>query len=198
MTTVHFWVIRHGQRDGDKDALTEKGFEQVKASATHNLGNVKFDAAFFSGMHRVKQTAETVLSTLGQSVPLTAEQGFGFGWAADEKRWPYKEANARVEAAKAAGAQDTADLWLENWPPALMVRGRLLGTLLLRAQSLAAASKANAINVLAGSHSPTSELAALDPKTTARLRETDVMHYAVEVDADGAKLVKSEVLRAPY
>ena len=33
MTTVHFWVIRHGQRDGDKDALTEKGFEMAKAAA---------------------------------------------------------------------------------------------------------------------------------------------------------------------
>src|SRR5882672_9735761 len=51
MTTVHYWVIRHGQRDGDKDALTEKGFEQVKASAKHNLSTIKFDAAFFSGMN---------------------------------------------------------------------------------------------------------------------------------------------------
>jgi broad specificity phosphatase PhoE len=198
MQTVHYWVIRHGQRDGDKDALTDKGFEMAKAAAKANLSNVKFDAAFFSGMHRVKQTAETVLSTLGQNIPLVAEQGFGFGWAADEKRWPYKEANAKVEAAKAAGAQDTADLWLETWPPALMVRGRLLATLLLRAQLLANANKANTINVLAGSHSPTSELAALDPKNTARLRETDILHYVVEVGDDGPKLVKSEVVRAPY
>ncbi|MGB7218602.1 MAG: histidine phosphatase family protein [Vicinamibacterales bacterium] len=198
MTTVHFWVIRHGQRDGDKDAITEKGFEQVKTSAKANLSNVKFDAAFFSGMHRVKQTAETALSTIGQSVPLVAEPGFGFAWAADEKRWPYKEANAKVEAAKAAGVQDTADLWLENWPPALMVRGRLLATLLFRAQLLAGSNKAGTINVLAGSHSPTSELAALDPKTTARLRETDLMHYVVEVGDEGPKLVKSDVVRAPY
>ena len=198
MTTVHFWVMRHGQRDGDKDALTDKGFEQVKASAKHNLSNVKFDAAFFSGMHRVKQTAETALGTIGQNIPLVAEAGFGFGWAADEKRWPYKEANTKVEAAKAAGAQDTADLWLENWPPALMVRGRLLATLLFRAQLLANANKAGTINVLAGSHSPTSELAALDPKATARLRETDIMHYVVEIGDEGPKLTKSEVVKAPY
>ena len=198
MTTVYFWVIRHGQRDGDKDALTEKGFEMAKAAAKANLSNVRFDAAFYSGMQRVKQTAETVLSTLGQNIPLVAEQGFGFGWAADEKRWPYKEANTKVEAAKAAGVQDTADLWLENWPPALMVRGRLLGTLLLRAQLLATTNKAGSLNVLAGSHSPTSELAALDPKTAARLRETDIMHYVVEVGDEGPKLVKSDVVRAPY
>ena len=137
MKTVHYWVMRHGQKDPDKDALSDKGFEQVKASAKHNLSSVKFDAAFFSGMHRVKETAETVLSTLGQSLPLTADQGFGFGWAADEKRWPYKEATNQVEAAKAAGAEETADLWMEKWPPALMVRGRMLGSLLYRAQTLA-------------------------------------------------------------
>ena len=198
MKTVLYWVMRHGQRNGDKDELTEKGFEQVKASATHNLGNVKFDAAFYSGMHRVKQTAETALGAIGQTLPVTADQGFGFGWAADEKRWPYKEANSRVEAAKAGGAQDTADLWLEQWPPALMVRGRLLATLLLRGQMLADSSKGDTVRVLVGSHSPTSELAALDPKSAARLRETDIMHYVVEIGDEGPKLVKSEVLRAPY
>jgi len=198
MKTVHYWVMRHGQKDPDKDALSEKGFEQVKASAKHNLSNEKFDAAFFSGMHRVKETAETVLSTLGQSLPLTADQGFGFGWAADEKRWPYKEATNQVEAAKAAGAEETADLWMEKWPPALMVRGRLLGTLLSRAEALAAAAKGDTVKVLVGSHSPTSELAALDPKTTPRLRETDVIHYVVEVGDEGGKIVKSEVHRAPY
>lgn len=198
MKTVHFWVMRHGQKDPDKDALSDKGFEQVKASAKHNLSNVKFDAAFFSGMHRVKETAETVLSTLGQSLPLTADQGFGFGWAADEKRWPYKEATNQVEAAKAAGATETADLWMEKWPPALMVRGRLLGSLLYRAQALADSVKKDTINVLIGSHSPTSELAALDPKNTPRLRETDVIQYVVEVGDEGPKITKSEVLRAPY
>ncbi|MBI4264821.1 MAG: histidine phosphatase family protein [Acidobacteria bacterium] len=198
MKTVLFWVMRHGQRNGDKDELTEQGFEQVRASAKHNLSSLTFDAAFFSGMHRVRQTAETVLTTLGQSVPLVADQGFGFGWAADEKRWPFKEATRRVEEAKAGGAQETADLWLEQWPPALMVRGRLLATLLLRAQMLADASQRDTIRVLVGSHSPTSELAALDPKTTLRLRETDIMHYAVEVGGEGPKLVTSEVVRAPY
>ena len=198
MKTVHYWVMRHGQKDPDKDALSDKGFEQVKASAKHNLSSVKFDAAFFSGMHRVKETAETVLSTVGQSLPLTADQGFGFGWAADEKRWPYKEATNQVEAAKAAGAQETADLWMEKWPPALMVRGRLLGSLLYRAQALADSVKKDTINVLVGSHSPTSELAALDPKNTPRLRETDVIHYVVEVGDDGPKITKSEVLPAPY
>jgi broad specificity phosphatase PhoE len=198
MKTVNFWVIRHGHKDPEKDALSDKGFEQVKASAKHNLNNVKFDAAFFSGMHRVKETAETVLSTLGQNVPLTADQGFGFGWAADEKRWPYKEATNQVEAAKAAGAEETADLWMEKWPPALMVRGRLLGSLLYRAQALADSVKKDEINVLVGSHSPTSELAALDPKTTPRLRETDVMKYVVEIGNEGPKITKSEVLRAPY
>lgn len=198
MKTVHFWVMRHGQKDPDKDALSDKGFEQVKASAKHNLSNVKFDAAFFSGMQRVKETAETVLSTLGQSLPLTADQGFGFGWAADEKRWPYKEATNQVEAAKAAGAVETADLWMEKWPPALMVRGRLLGSLLYRAQALADSVKKDTINVLIGSHSPTSELAALDPQNTPRLRETDVIQYVVEVGDQGPKITKSEVLRAPY
>ncbi len=198
MKTVHFWVMRQGHKDPDKDPLSDKGFEQVKASAKHNLSNVKFDAAFFSGMHRVKQTAETVLSTLGQSLPLTADQGFGFGWAADETRWPYKEATNMVEAAKAAGAQETADLWMEKWPPALMVRGRLLGSLLYRAQARADSVKKDTINVLIGSHSPTSELAALDPKNTPRLRETDVIHYVVEVGDDGPKITKSDVVPAPY
>jgi broad specificity phosphatase PhoE len=190
--------MRHGQKDPDKDALSEKGFDQVKASAKHTLGNVKFDAAFYSGMQRVKETAETVLSTLGQNLPLTADQGFGFGWAADEKRWPYKDATNMVEDAKKGGAQETADLWMEKWPPALMVRGRLLATLMFRAQALADSIKKDSINVLVGSHSPTSELAALDPKNTPRLRETDVIHYEVQVADDGPKITKSEVVKAPY
>lgn len=197
--TVRFWVIRHGERNGDKDELTEKGFQMVRESARHNLSDVpRFDAAFFSGMHRVRQTAETVLETLGRTCALTSEQGFGFAWAADDKRWPFKEATKRVEEAKAAGAQETADTWLEQWPPALMVRGRFLGTLLLRAQMLADRHTDDSIEVLVGSHSPCSEMAALDPKATPRLREADIMQYVVEVGDDGAKLVKSEVIRAPY
>lgn len=198
MKTVHYWVMRHGQKDPDKDALTDKGFEMAKAAAKHNLSNVTFDAAFFSGMQRVKETAETVLSTLGQKLSLTADQGFGFGWAADEKRWPYKDATNSVEEAKKGGAQETADLWMEKWPPALMVRGRLLATLLFRAQALADSIKKDSINVLVGSHSPTSELAALDPRNTPRLRETDLIHYEVQVADDGPKITKSEVVKAPY
>lgn len=207
---VFFDVMRHGEKDLDQ--LTPKGFEQVKASAKANLNAFTYIAAFYSGMSRTKQTVETALQAIGQAVcNIRKEWGFGYLWAEDPK-WPIGEALDRVIARVSAGEAETAALWIEEWPVTRAIRGRFIGT--LEKWALHFAEQLNRdlsrgpihpdmdvpkLRVLVGSHSPTSELACLDPASTPRLREADGITYCMEVDTVTLEvtMISSEVWRRP-
>lgn len=194
---VIFDVMRHGEKDGDK--LTPKGKEQVAVSARANLTGRNYVLVLHSEMQRARETVHEVLQTIGidpSSIDIMVEEGFGYEWAIDP-RWPAKE----VQRIKASGEATTVDFWIEKWPSACMLRGRVMATLLFWAQMIVEDEDAGEeeVHVLVGSHSPCGDMAAIDPKTTDALGEADIMRYTVEVDLKTleAKIVSSKVLRAP-
>lgn len=190
---INFWVIRHGERNGNKDALSEKGVQQVKRVTSLLMQNFVFSKAFYSGMNRTKQTVETMLEVLGSPLKATREEGFGYEWA--EKEQPL---TPEMRKAAAEGKEEmTAADWLRAWPGALLIRGRFLATMLGWARTLAGRFSKKEIDVLVGSHGPTGELAALKPEATRALGLAEIICYVIEYDeeTDEAKLVASARLR---
>ncbi len=194
MKIVNFWVIRHGEKRLDEDALSETGVEQVKETTRRFLRNLTFQAVFYSGMKRTKETVEIVLETLG-FLPKTigyplilAEEGFGYEWAIKEQ--PLSPIICKtMERRKKITVAD----WLRIWPGALLIRGRMLGTVLGWARTLANQfPQEQEINVLVGSHSPTGELAAIN-LSTETLSYASLIQYIIEYDeeTDMAKLTAS-------
>lgn len=201
---VYFDCMRHGQKE--KDQLTGFGVHQVEASTEANLAGRRYLMAFYSGATRTKQTVETALSALAGNGTLTprAEEGFGSAWALDP-RWPFESADQAVKAHRYGDGSLPVDLWLQFWPVALAIRGRFLGT--LERWTLYAAMRAaeggspvgDGVRFLVASHSPTAELACLDPSTTPCLGLADGITYCLEVSLNTLEmeLISSEVWRCP-
>lgn len=191
MKTVNFWVMRHGEKKVNEDALSELGIEQVKKTARQFLRDLTFQAVFHSGMKRTKETVEVALEALGLSSyrPLILiEEGFGYEWAQKEQPITSQLREAIVKRKELNVAN-----FLKLWPGALLIRGRMLGTMLGWARTLADQfPQEEKINVLVGSHSPTGELAAINPFTKA-LSYASLIQYVVEYDeeTDIARLTAS-------
>lgn len=207
---VCFYVMRHGKwaprEEGEEDGpLTEEGIQQVVRSAQEHLWDVKIHMALHSGKERAEQTARITLANIKRRSGLKSivekDEGFSYelgDYLGDyENQWLYEDASAKVKEAKASGKAETVDLWLKNWPKALIFRGRVQQALVMWAWIIAGDSKYTDYNVFVGSHSPVAEAAALDPKSTPRLREADIIRYEVEV-SDTGTIISSDVLRAPY
>ncbi|MBI3115378.1 MAG: hypothetical protein HYZ09_02715 [Candidatus Kerfeldbacteria bacterium] len=201
MAIVRFYVMRQGEKDGDD--LTPKGVGQVHDSARTNLvgKGIEFTWAFYSGMLWARQTVVTALDALHHEMPLGGTQvEEGFGYLETEEMFPIANHKEMIDARAKLGETITVLDWLREWTGAAILRGRVQMTLLFLAKRLVAAVKTRErFNILVASHSPTGELACLDPATTPMLREADIMVYEVEVNEDGdARITKSEILRAPY
>lgn len=202
---VFFDVMRHGEKDGD--FLTELGIRQVMASAKTNLAGHRYLMVFFSGMVRAERTARVILSKLEMNGSLSPrwEPGFGYNWCDDRAGFPMAAAEEQINRLVASGAQETAALWMYCWPPTRSIRGRLIGT--LEKWTLYAAMRASeggspvgdGVRFLVASHSPTAELACLDPSTTPKLGLADGITYEMEVNLKTLEmtLVSSEVWRCP-
>ncbi len=196
---VIFDVLRHGLKDGDQ--LTSTGVEQVITSARANLAGRHYIAAFYSGMARALTTVQEALMAIDHGViDVPKEPGFGYAWAEDP-RYPIGDAMNRVRDLIAGGAEETVQLWLDAWGgPAYAIRGRFLGTLEKWAIYYALHPTPDCdLRILVGSHSPTAELACLDPTSTPRLREADGVSYVMEVDTETlvVTMISSEVFRRP-
>ncbi len=184
MAIVRFYVMRHGEKDSDD--LT---------------AGLEFTWAFCSGMNRALQTVEEVLYALGHEMVLggiKAEEGFSY--VGTEAEFPIGDCK-KVMDVRARRGEDIVVLdWLKEWTGAAIMRGRVQMTLLHIARELASCMKMQSkFNILVGSHSPTGELACLEPSTTPTLREADICLYEVEVpEIHPAKIVSSTILRAPY
>ncbi len=198
---VVFDAMRHGDKDGDK--LTLKGREQVAASAKKNLisRRASYWNLFYSGAQRAKETAqivaEVVNGTIDPVYPIL-EPGFGFQWSDDQQnpKYPIAEAQARVKSRIDSGETETVEVWLEEWVPTHAIRGRFMATLEKWALWLVNTPHAKEViergklgevltfNCFIASHSPTCELACLDPANTPRLREADGVTYQMEVDIE--------------
>lgn len=55
--TTYFWVVRHADRDGKKDALTQKGLERAE-KLRRLAAPMKLDAVYSTDLKRTKQTAK--------------------------------------------------------------------------------------------------------------------------------------------
>lgn len=183
---VNFWVIRNGEEF--KDALSEKGRKQVRAVASRLLCGLNFLKVFYSGINQTKETVETILEVIGQPFKLTIEEGFGCVWVEKEQlvseTWRKKFVN---------NEEITVADWLENWPGALLIRGRFLATMLGWARTLVGRFSEKEIEVLVGSDGPAGGLAVIEPKSTKALGPAEVICYIIEYDplTDEAKLVHS-------
>lgn len=216
IVTVVMYAMRHGERtpatapgQEPADELTALGIQQVKRAAQNRLVDVTFDAAYYSGMNRAEQTVTEALVAIGMGdVVPKANEGFGYEWATKatgvnpEYLAVRPVEKAIGEACKAEGKKPMVADWLNSpWRPAWAIRGRFYQTLLDVAVSEAMDTEegTDEVNVLIGSHSPTAELAAVDPSTMPRLGLADMVKYVVEVDIEtgDAKLVSSEYLEAP-
>lgn len=212
MKRIVIYIMRHGEKQDDM--LTEAGIKQVIDSTQHNLKGINFDLAYYSGMNRTKDTVATALQALGIADKkqfyshsediwvFQKEEGFSYVVSPyEDNLWPIQEAQKKVEAAKDKGELETADLWLKNWPKALIIRGRLQKTLLLLGKALnenPIYKDQEVINILVASHSPTAELAALEPRLTPKLSEADIIRYTLVNHSGEMKIISSDVLHAPY
>jgi broad specificity phosphatase PhoE len=185
MKKIIFWMIRHGEAVNDK--LTERGIEQVK-KATKLFKGMTFQAAFYSGAERTRQTVKIVLSILNQNLTPEREEGFGYLWA--EKKYPITPEIEQKIKQKTKNENETVKIWLDAWPGALLIRNRLLETLFTQTKILATQCKEEEINVLVGSHACTAELATLKPEETLILNYTDIFTYVFEYNENEKEKIK--------
>lgn len=196
MKKVRFWVIRHGEKDGDADKLSEKGVEQVQKTARHLLKGMTFQAAFYSGMNRTKETVEIVLEELDQQCELQINEGFGFAWA--EKEQPVTPEFRQLYKAATAGEKVTVAQCLSSWPGAQLIRSRLFDTMLGLARTLANRFPAEEeIDILVGSHGPAGELAAVKPEKTMALGLGSIICYVVEYNEQTGEIKLAHSVRLP-
>jgi broad specificity phosphatase PhoE len=203
MPLVNIYLIRHPEHLDN--VLTDLGKEQIRESANRLLSSIGFDIAIHSEVPRALRTVNLVLETLKQTSVPVLQRELGFDWAiADSELPPYAESGGRpdYEAAREAivakrGADPRRHLvsdWFELCPRMLALRGSVRTTLLDVARELNRDA-----NILAGSHSPTGDLAVIQPRKTFCLGLADVMKYVVEVNTSGRpQLVASENLSNPW
>jgi broad specificity phosphatase PhoE len=179
---ICFWVIRHGEKDGDM--LTEKGVQQVRLAA-RLLDGTTFRAAFHSGMKRAEQTVLEILSATGQKkMKPEANVGFGYEWA--EKEYPLTPVIRKI--ATDGKNNVTAADWLKAWPGARLIRERFASTMLGLTRTLVKHfPEEKEIDVLVGSHGPTGELATLEPETTRVLELAGIICYVIMYDEQTGK-----------
>ncbi|MDD5341754.1 MAG: phosphoglycerate mutase family protein [Patescibacteria group bacterium] len=193
---VEFYVMRHGEKDGD--ALTETGREQVRQATREYLADAGFFAALSSEMARAHETTRVALKELDQAM-LTTRQDPGFGYEHATRDYPedtIQAAMLNVQSAVKAGAKETVRLWLRLRPASCQIRGRFTECLFKWAARYADRMEGEPLMFLVGSHSPCSELAVLDPDNTPRLDLAGIVKYVVRVDTETleAQLVGSEVI----
>ncbi len=202
MKVVFAYAMRHGSREpGDPLAalLTPRGRSQVQAAAERYLRDIKFDAAYHSGLDRARQTADIALAgsggdDLAEGITAVADERFGFVHALDEKNYPYRKAASEIPAT----GPDTLARWLELYPPTRKIREYFTAALLERARAEAALTSQPHAYVLIASHHVACESASLDPETTNTTDEADICRYVILVRESGeAKIVDSEILKAP-
>ncbi len=196
---VTCYGIRHGDREKDSDGkglddLSETGFVQVRISARKHLAKLNPVLAVYSGANRTLQTVQTALSAIGrEDTPVQMEQGFNFN-THDEDEATGDMLNHLYLNPPLPTRQQTVAHWME-WAPkgAFFLRGQISLALIVVARNL------NDGDVfLAGSHSPTLELAAPDTMAMLRLDVADIVCYEIGFDKKGfGHILSAEHLPCP-
>jgi broad specificity phosphatase PhoE len=211
---VRVFAMRHGEPEKStpgagvpQDRLTPLGARQVEAATRQHLNGIRLDAIYFSGMIRAWGSMVAARAVLEQAeFPIMEEEGFGFTWLGPEV--PPFDFYATEQALLAKNGpsprESTVYQWMEAYPPAWAIRGRMIGTLLdvARRAVTATPSKSN-YAILAGTHGPTGACAALNPTDMPGLDFADIAKYVIEVEPDRAggiltcRIVASSHLPAP-
>ncbi len=190
--TVTAFGIRHGEKKGD--GLTERGFQQVAASALKYLSDVRPVLALHSGWHRAQQTVETALAIIGSdSIPTRFEQGFAFSMSEEECLPGPTVLDLYNNPPKPIEEQTVQD-WLTWCTGADVLRGQVAITLIHVARSLEDGDV-----FIIGSHSPTIEMAVPNPAEFNRLNVADIVRYDIEFDDNTGfgTIVSAQYLKAP-
>jgi len=202
---VNVYVMRHGEKGSgpnDLAVLTGAGREQVMKSAQNNLTDITFDGLFCSLKFRALETvvcATSVLPDRNNGLGVKAQEEFDYSSAPDLER--FKELSAEVEKRSESEKRPaTVALWQEVAPAMIShLRKKITDAIVTAAIEVAEDSAKDEDNILVGCHSPSSELACLNPEKMPMLRESDIVKYTVEVykghnKPGGGKIVSSKYI----
>jgi len=185
-------VIRHPEKDGDK--ITAKGAMQIFAAtlALVALG-YKPTKFFYSGARRTFQALLVGIAAMAETLGMIIPEIVKCDWLHFQPildKLDRADADAvltDIKKIKAAGG--TLKIALEMSKYAVLARERM-GLALVHISSLTEDDE----TAFALSHSPLTEMAALDIETAPyALGEADAVVY----EMDGAKLVSSKLIKAP-
>lgn len=193
--TVTIDIMRHGQKDGD--ALTPLGYEQVRAATRlHVLGMPPPLYVHYSGAVRTLQTINTVVETAGwENVRCNPDQGIHFDYsiAVTGGIDAYNAAEAKITENWGPRCVQTVSMWLATYPGSLILRGQVRYFLVWFASVMSDGAYS-----ICASHSPTSELACVEPVAMPILNEADIVRYTLRTDEAGLmQVVGSEYLPCP-
>lgn len=211
MPIVNVFIMRHGEKEdgkkigisNDLTSLTPLGVEQVINSAKTNLFGIIPDALYCSLKYRAAQTVLTACSVLpnrNNGCSVIALDGFDYSSAPNLNL--YSQYTAEAEKRVKSGEKETVAMWMDIAPEMVRhLREKIQQTIIKVAYVVPRSSRKEEYNIIVGCHSPSSELAALDPVTMFMLREADIVKYTVMVgpcriyeDYSVAKIIASEYI----
>lgn len=183
--TVTGYVMRHGDRLKDAegkglDELSEAGFAQVARSADCHLKGVKIVKAVYSGANRAKQTVETALNNIGMEGRLPVHMHQGFNFNAHDEDVPSGDMLNHLYNHPPKGAEILSNWFAWAPQPTFFLRGQVTLALIMTGEHMLDGEA-----FLAGSHSPTGELAAPDLAAVGRMNVADIIKYAIGYDEQG-------------
>lgn len=188
---VNVWCLRHPEKEGD--ALTPSGFRQAVEIARYFRG-YKFDAVYYSGRNRTRQTALTILGMIDElNTELRVHPGFDYACLEDEVTRSMVDVDTIRAAEEVIGSGYPTGYWhlMMKFAPAWQLRGQVsaaIADVAARVAREAAATKSPA-DILVCSHTPVIEAGVPDPHRAGFLGFGQGICFTVEVPADGWPVV---------